>query len=94
MTMAAVEVSQLDNNLDRLSIASEDSLNRSNTDDVVKEEKESVEKWGFRLKDLYRLALRFYKGRQKTRCNSIFICKWFRLGIRYSIKWNRQLIIL
>jgi hypothetical protein len=67
MTMAAAEMSQLDNNLDRLSVGSEpsdDSLNRSNTDDVIKEEKESFEKWGFRLKDLYRLALRFYKGRQ------------------------------
>jgi hypothetical protein len=65
--MASVEgVSELDNNLDRLSIASEDSLNRSNTDDVIKEDEESIEKWGFRLKDLYRLALRFYKGRQYT----------------------------
>jgi hypothetical protein len=80
MTMAAAEVSQLDNNLDRLSVVSEpsdDSLNRSNTDDVIKEEKESIEKWGFRLKDLYRLALRFYKGRQGTWCNSMFICKRF-----------------
>lgn len=67
MTMAAVEeVSELDNSLDRLSIASEDSLNRSNTDDVIKEDEGSVEKWGFRLKDLYRLALRFYKGKQEA----------------------------
>jgi hypothetical protein len=66
MTMAAVKVSQLDNNLDRLSIASEDSLNESNTDDVIKEDTGAVEKWGFRLKDLYRLALRFYKGRQEA----------------------------
>jgi hypothetical protein len=67
MTMAAVEeVSQLDNNLDRLSIASEDSVSRSNTDDVIKEDEGAVEKWGFRLKDLYRLALRFYKGRQEA----------------------------
>lgn len=64
MTMAAVEVYQLDNNLDRLSIASEDSLNRSNTDDVIKEDEGAVEKWGFRLKDLYRLALRFYKEKE------------------------------
>lgn len=67
MTMAAVEeVSELDNGLDRLSIASEDSLNRSNTDDVIKEDEESIDKWGFRLKDLYHLALRFYKGRQEA----------------------------
>ncbi|PNF42012.1 Protein TMED8 [Cryptotermes secundus] len=65
MTMAAVEeVSELDNSLDRLSIASEDSLNRSNTDDVIKEDEGSIEKWGFRLKDLYRLALRFYKEKE------------------------------
>jgi hypothetical protein len=64
MTMAADrEVSQVDNNLDRLSIASEDSLNRSNVEGDVKEDEESIEKWGFRLKDLYRLALRFYKGK-------------------------------
>ncbi|PNF42013.1 hypothetical protein B7P43_G12303, partial [Cryptotermes secundus] len=55
---------ELDNSLDRLSIASEDSLNRSNTDDVIKEDEGSIEKWGFRLKDLYRLALRFYKEKE------------------------------
>jgi hypothetical protein len=54
----------IDNSLDRLSVTSEDSLNRSNIDgDVLKEDEELIEKWGFRLKDLYRLALRFYKGR-------------------------------
>jgi hypothetical protein len=70
MTMAADrEARQVDNNnLDRLSIGSEDSLNRSNIegDVVIKENEESIQKWGFRLKDLYRLAFRFYKGRQFT----------------------------
>jgi hypothetical protein len=66
MTMATDrEVCQVDSSLDRLSTGSEDSLNRSNIDgDIIKENEESIQKWGFRLKDLYRLALRFYKGRQ------------------------------
>jgi hypothetical protein len=61
--MATGRESAVDNGLDRLSITSEDSLNRSNIDaDVLKEDEELIERWGFRLKDLYRLALRFYKG--------------------------------
>lgn len=58
------EVSQLNNNLDRLSVASEESLNRSNVGDNTKEDEEFVETWGFRLEDLYRLALRFYKEKE------------------------------
>ncbi|GLH15424.1 hypothetical protein R5R35_009763 [Gryllus longicercus] len=59
------DLSQLESQLDRLSIASEDSLNRSNLEgDVSKEDDETIEKWGFRQKDLYRLALRFYKEKE------------------------------
>ncbi|XP_067011629.1 Golgi resident protein GCP60 isoform X1 [Anabrus simplex] len=59
------EVSQLDNQIDRLSIASEESLIRSNAEvEVSREDEEALEKWGFRLKDLYRLALRFYKDKE------------------------------
>jgi hypothetical protein len=62
--MATDRESAVDNGLDRLSITSEVSLNRSNIHgDVLKEDEELIEEWGFRLKDLYRLALRFYKGR-------------------------------
>lgn len=65
MTMAADrEACRVYYNGDRLSIGSEDSLNHSNIEgDFNKENEESIQKWGFRLKDLYRLALRFYKGR-------------------------------
>ena len=66
MTMASDrEVSQF-NHLDRLSIASEDSFNRSNVGDTSKEDEEFVKTWGFRLGDLYRLALKFYKGKSQS----------------------------
>jgi hypothetical protein len=86
MTMASDrEECQVDNNLDRLSIGSEDSLNRSNTGDVViKENEESIQEWGFRLKDLYRLALRFYKGRHScfkpNEVKCVFASKGCSLG--------------
>ncbi|PSN50640.1 Golgi resident protein GCP60 [Blattella germanica] len=73
MTMASDRVvSLLHNNLDRLSVASEDSLNRSNVEgDTSREDEDSIEKWGFQLGDLYRLALKFYKETGKTLCEKI-----------------------
>ncbi|XP_046981716.1 Golgi resident protein GCP60 [Schistocerca americana] len=59
------ESSHLDSQLDRLSIGSEESITRSHIDgELSKEDEEALEKWGFQLKDLYRLALRFYKEKE------------------------------
>lgn len=56
-------VFQIDNQFDRLSITSEGSSKLSVDTDNSKYDDEFTRKWGFRLKELYRLALKFYRGK-------------------------------
>nr|CAD7260444.1 unnamed protein product [Timema shepardi] len=64
----ATEENVVMSNFDRLSIASEEESNRSSNEACNetnnKENDESFNIWGFRLKDLYRLALKFYKEKE------------------------------
>nr|CAD7440984.1 unnamed protein product [Timema bartmani] len=64
----ATEGNVVMSNFDRLSIASEEESNRSSNEACNetnnKENDESFNIWGFRLKDLYRLALKFYKEKE------------------------------
>lgn len=55
---------KLDSNSDCASVTSEESYNKSNLEqELSKEDEYAVENWGFPLKDLYYLALKFYRGR-------------------------------
>lgn len=62
-TDSDVSISQIDTQFDRLSVASEESSLRCSMDHENNQaDEEFISEWGFRLKDLYKLALRFYKG--------------------------------
>uniref|UniRef100_A0A069DV22 Protein involved in maintenance of golgi structure and er-golgi transport n=1 Tax=Panstrongylus megistus TaxID=65343 RepID=A0A069DV22_9HEMI len=60
-----VSVSQVDVQFDRLSIASEESSHRTSLEqETSKYDEDFIRKWGFTLKDLYKLALKFYKEKE------------------------------
>lgn len=56
-------VSEVSNSVDNLSIGSLESCNKSNLENGLGiEDDETISRWGFPLTELYRLALKFYKG--------------------------------
>ncbi|CAH1388539.1 unnamed protein product [Nezara viridula] len=64
-TDSDVSISQIDTQFDRLSVASEESSVRCSMDHENNQaDEEFISEWGFRLKDLYRLALRFNKEKE------------------------------
>jgi hypothetical protein len=58
-------------------------LNQLNIDNNLSENSEDGEKWQFKLKDLYRLALHFYKGNCPIILNPLLILliKHFEIDI-------------
>lgn len=75
-TDSDVSISQIDAQFDRLSVASEESSLRGYLDqDINVIDEDYLRNWGFRLKDLYKLALRFFKGNDyKTQFHNINYC--------------------
>lgn len=69
-TDSDVSISQIDTQFDRLSVASEECSFRGCLDQEVNPaDEEFIRNWGFRLKELYRLALRFYKEKEGKAVN-------------------------
>lgn len=63
-TDQVLSVAQVDIHFDRLSTTSEESSVRTSLEqETSKYDEDFIRKWGFRLKDLYKLALKFYKGK-------------------------------
>lgn len=56
-------VTEVSNSVDNLSIGSVEVCNKSNLENgLITQDEETISRWGFPLKELYRLALKFYKG--------------------------------
>uniref|UniRef100_T1H8X6 Protein involved in maintenance of golgi structure and er-golgi transport n=1 Tax=Rhodnius prolixus TaxID=13249 RepID=T1H8X6_RHOPR len=64
-TDQVLSVAQVDIHFDRLSTTSEESSVRTSLEqETSKYDEDFIRKWGFRLKDLYKLALKFYKEKE------------------------------
>jgi hypothetical protein len=64
----------IEQKISRLSLVSEEKGMKVEVEnELTLEDKHCAQKWGFRVKDLYKLALRFYKGELEP-IGSIFRC--------------------
>lgn len=54
---------ELSNSANNFNTGSEENCNKSNLENGLgTEDEETISRWGFPLMELYRLALKFYKG--------------------------------
>jgi hypothetical protein len=57
------ESNHIEQKISRLSIISDDGTMKIEAEnELMVEDKHCAQKWGFKVKELYKLALRFYKG--------------------------------
>jgi hypothetical protein len=57
------ESNHTEQKISRLSIISDDGTMKIEAEnELMVEDKHCAQKWGFKVKELYKLALRFYKG--------------------------------
>lgn len=66
---------ELENKLNNICLENNNNSSNSQQENCLNNTKKSEEKWGMELKELYRLALNFYKGKSSNKLSRMLLTR-------------------